>query len=174
MAMPVTAGDPLIVQVLGWPFVLALVLLLCAALLAFVIVLGNTESRNTVVERLRALDHQTFTRGGMMEVGRCASIMCRKTHARGHAHIYMNNYTDEYKGTCASIGVMDQAVGQASEVHAHVKLASSNDLEEPPPSFNTHKCTLTCCSMSSSSSAQAASPVLSRHPALTVPSGSIP
>ena len=39
-------------------------------------------------------------------------------HARGHAHIYMNNYTDEYKGTCASIGVMDQAVGQASEVHA--------------------------------------------------------
>jgi hypothetical protein len=88
MAMPVTAGDPLIVQVLGWPFVLAPVLLLCAALLAFVIVLGNTESRNTVVERLRALDHQTFTRGGMMEVGRCASIMCRKTHARGRAHMH--------------------------------------------------------------------------------------
>ena len=86
--MPVAAGDPLIVQVLGWPFVLALVLLLCAALLAFVIVLGNTESRNTVVERLRALDHQTFTRGGMMEVGRCASMMCRKTYARGHAHMH--------------------------------------------------------------------------------------
>ena len=86
--MPVITGDPLIVQVLGWPFVLALVLLLCAALLAFIIVLGNTESRNTVVERLRALDHQTFTRGGMMEVGRCASIMWRKTYARGHAHMH--------------------------------------------------------------------------------------